>query len=89
MRIRAKALNHLLVADHRPIHLEDRDLDHMCKGDKIDAWASRGHGQRWVGAAHLDTPQLGPMREGDVYTNLGKVRGLQYTMGRNIVPTSG
>ena len=38
MRIRATPLNHLLVADHRLIHLEDRNLDHMCKGDKIDTW---------------------------------------------------
>jgi len=34
MRIWAKALDHLLIADHRPTHQQDRDLGHMYRREK-------------------------------------------------------
>jgi len=82
MRIKAKALDHLLVAEHRPTwaHYRYRDQDHIrTEAISKTAKANRKHGKRWVWEAHLHTPQLRPTVEGDVDTGFSNLDASEAT----------
>ena len=79
---KAKALDYLLVADHKPTgaHYRYRDLDHIRKeGMSKTAKANRKHGKRWVWVAHLDTPQLRPNVERHVDTGFSNLDASEAT----------